>query len=134
MKIAIVTAIRFLAVTVLYFISFAVVSGALLANVSPQPAPEEAGATLLVLFVISLINAAVWSYVILRAGWTGWKLVLAIAFVFYGVTTLMPQIETAFFITSLPPGMLPRGFAQKVVVGIEGLAPEEQHVYSTPLP
>ena len=110
MKIVIVTTIRLLAVTILYFSTFAVVSGALLANVSPQPAPAEAGAALLALFVISLINAAVWSYVILRAGWTGWKLILTVCFVFYGVGTLMPQIETAFFITSLPPGMLRRLF------------------------
>ena len=116
MKVAIVTIIRLLAVTILYFSSFAVVSGALLANVSPQPAPNEAGAALLSLLVISLINAAVWSYVILRAGWTGWKLVLAIAFVFYGVTTLMPQIETAFFITSLPPGILPRLFIAGAII------------------
>jgi hypothetical protein len=109
-KVAVLTTIRLLAVAILYFSSFAVVSGALLANVSPQPAPEEAGAALLALFVISLINAAVWSYVILRAGWTGWKLILAIFLVFFGVSTLMPQIETAFFITSLPPGMLSRLF------------------------
>jgi hypothetical protein len=115
-KVAIVTIIRLLAVTILYFSSFAVVSGALLANVSPQPAPNDAGAALLALLVISLINAAVWSYVILRAEWTGWKLVLAIAFVFYGVTTLMPQIETAFFITSLPPGMLPRLFIAGAII------------------
>ena len=110
MKVAIVTTIRLLAVTILYFGSFAVVSGALLANVSPQPAPEEAGKALLALLVISLINTAVWNYVILRAAWTRWKLILAIFFVFFGVSTLMPQIETAFFITSLPQGMLPRLF------------------------
>jgi hypothetical protein len=109
-KTAILTATRFLAVTILYFGTFAVVSGALLANVSPQPAPAEAGTTLLALFVVSLVNAAVLSYVILRSRWTGWKLVVAIFFVFYGVGTLMPQIETAFFITSLPPGMLTRLF------------------------
>jgi len=28
----------------------------------------------------------------------------------------------------------PTRFALKVVIGIEGLAPEEQHVYSTPAP
>ena len=116
MKIAIVTTIRLLAVTILYFSTFAVVSGALLANVSPPPAPEEAGAALLALLVISLINAAVWSYVILRAGWTGWKLVLTIFLVFYGVTTLMPQIETAFFITGLPPGMLSRLFIAGAII------------------
>lgn len=118
MKVAIVTTIRLLAVTILYFSIFAVVSGALLANVSPQPAPDEAGAALLALFVVSLINAAVWSYVILRAGWTGWKLVLTILLVFYGVTTLMPQIETAFFITSLPPGMLARLFIAGAIMAV----------------
>ena len=116
MKIAIVTTIRLLAVTIVYLSVFAVVSGALLANVSPQPAPEEAGAVLLSLFVVSLINAAVWSYVIFRAGWSGWKLILAISFVFFGVTTLMPQIETAFFITSLPAGMLPRLFIAGAII------------------
>ena len=116
MKVAIVTTIRLLAVTILYFSSFAVVSGALLANVSPQPAPEEAGAVLLTLLVVSLINAAVWSYVILRAGWTGWKLILTIFLVFFGVTTLMPQIETAFFITTLPPGMLSRLFIAGAII------------------
>jgi len=115
-KTAIVTTVRLLAVTILYFSTFAVVSGALLANVSPQPESEEAGAALLALLVISLINAAVWSYVILRAGWTGWKLILTIFLVFYGVTTLMPQIETAFFITSLPPGMLPRLFIAGAII------------------
>jgi len=115
-KTAIVTTVRLLAVTILYFSTFAVVSGALLANVSPQPESEEAGAALLALLVISLINAAVWSYVMLRAGWTGWKLILTIFLVFYGVTTLMPQIETAFFITSLPPGMLPRLFIAGAII------------------
>jgi hypothetical protein len=109
-KATIVTALRFLAVTILYFSSFAVVSGALLANAAGPPAPEDAGTTLSALFVVSLINAAVLSYVILRSRWAGWKLVLTIFFVCYGVNTLMPQIETAFFITSLPTGMLPRLF------------------------
>ena len=116
MKVAIVTTIRVLAVTILYFSSFAVVSGALLANVLPPPAPEEAGPALRALLVVSLINAAVWSYVILRARWTGGKLILAIFFVFFGVTTLMPQIETAFFITSLPPGMVPRLFIAGAII------------------
>ena len=116
MKVAIVTTIRLLAVTVLYFISFAVVSGALLAHVAPQPAPDEAGAAVKALFIVSLLNAAVWTYVILRARWTSWRLILTIFLLFYGVTTLMPQIETAFFITSLPPGMLPRLFIAGAII------------------
>jgi hypothetical protein len=37
-------------------------------------------------------------------------------FVLYGVGTLMPQIETAFFITTLPPGMLPRLFLAGAII------------------
>jgi hypothetical protein len=112
----IVTAIRFFAVTILYFGSFAVVSGALLSTTAEQPTPAEAGATLAALLVVSLVNAAVWTYVIRRSRWTGWKLILAVFFVFYGVGTLMPQIETAYFVTRLPPGMLPRLFIAGLIM------------------
>ena len=116
MKILIVTAIRFLAVTILYFGCFAVVSGALLSTAAEQPAPAEASTTLLTFFIVSLINAAVWTYVILRSRWNGWKLILAVFFVFYGVSTLMPQIETAYFVRGLPPGMLPRLFLAGLII------------------
>ena len=116
MKVSIITAIRFLAVTILYFGSFAVVSGALLSTATEQPSPAETSATLLPLLVVSLINAAVWTYVILRSRWAGWKLVLAVFFVFFGVSTVMPQIETAYFITRLPSGMLPRLFLAGMIV------------------
>ena len=33
---------------------------------------------------------------------------MTVFLVLYGVDTLMPQIETAYFVTRLPPGMLPR--------------------------
>jgi len=111
-----VTAIRFLAVTILYFGSFVVVSGALLSTTPQEDAPTDAGATLIALLVVSLINAAVWTYVIRRSGWAGWKLVLAVFVVFYGANTLMPQIETAYFVTRLPPGMLPRLFLAGLII------------------
>ena len=114
MKTFIVTAIRLVAVTILYFVCFAVVSGALLSNASEQQGDPKA--TLLALFVVSLINAAVWTYVIFRSHWTGWKLILAVFFIFFGVSTLMPQIESAYFITRLPPGLLPRLFLAGVII------------------
>ena len=116
MKSSILTAIRFLAVTILYFGSFVVVSGALLSTSPQEGAPADAGATLIALLVVSLINAAVWTYVIRRSSWTGWKLVLTVFVVFYGANTLMPQIETAYFVTRLPPGMLPRLFLAGLII------------------
>ena len=116
MKAFIVTAIRFLAVSILYFSTFAVVSGALLSNASEQNATADAGATLLALLLVSLINAAVWTYLIRRSHWTGWKLILTVFLLFFGVSTLMPQIETAYFITRLPAGLLPRLFIAGLII------------------
>jgi hypothetical protein len=113
-KLSIVTAIRVFAVTILYLVCFAAVSGALLSNASEQHGDSKA--TLLALLVVSLINAAVWTYLIRRSQWTGWKLILAVFFLFFGVGTLMPQIETAYFITRLPPGLLPRLFLAGLII------------------
>src|SRR5688500_14784351 len=109
MKATLVIAVRLVALAVLYFICYAAVSAALLPPSPEQPAPE-AGVTLAALLAVSFLNTAVLAYVILRSRWAGWKLILVIFFVFYGVVTVMPQIETAFFVTRLPPGMLPRLF------------------------
>ena len=116
MKVAILTAIRFVAVALVYFVCFVVVSGALLSTAQQQTAPADAAGTLLALLAMSLITAAVWTYVVRRSRWSGWKLILAVFFVSYGVSTLMPQIETAYFVTTLPPGMLPRLFIAGLII------------------
>ena len=110
------TVIRFVAVTFVYFVCFAVVSGALLAPAAETSSASEAGAALGALLLVSLINAAVWTYVILRSRWAGWKLILTVFLLFYGVSTFMPQIETAYFISRLPPGMLPRLFLAGLIM------------------
>ena len=116
MKTAITTTVRILALTLVYFVCFIVVSGALLSTTTEQPAPAEAAASLLALLFMSLVYAAVWTYVIRRSRWSGWKLVLSVFFVLYGAGTLMPQIETAYFVTRLPPGMLPRLFIAGFII------------------
>jgi len=116
MKSSLKILIRVLVLSVVYFICFAAVSGALLQSANPQPSPDQAAAALAALVVISLLNSLVLSYVILRSRWSGWKLIFAIFFVFYGVVTVMSQIETAFFVTSLPPGMLPRLFLSGAII------------------
>jgi hypothetical protein len=115
-KIVLKTAFQILALALVYFVCFVVVSGALLSTTTDQPTPSEAGAALLAILVVSLIQAAVWTYAISRSRWTGWKLVLTVFFVTYGVATLMPQIETAYFVTRLPPGLLPRLFIAGLII------------------
>jgi hypothetical protein len=116
MKATLVIAIRLVALTVLYFICFAAVSAAMLPTPSEQPAPAQADATLAALLAVSFLITAVLSYVIIRSRRAGWELILTTFFVLYGVTTVMPQIETAFFVTRLPPGMLPRLFLAGAVI------------------
>ncbi len=116
MKAKLIVAIRLAILTVLYFLCFAFVSGALLRVASEQPTPTDAGGTLIALFAVSFLNTAVLAYVILRSRWAGWKLVLAIFVVFYGVNTVMSQIETAYFLTRLPPGLLPRLFLAGAII------------------
>lgn len=116
MKATLLFAVRLVALTLLYFICFAVVSGALLGTSTEPSPPVQASVTLVALLVVSLLNTLVLSFIILRSRWTGWKLILALFFVFYGVTTVMSQIETAFFVTRLPAGMLPRLFLSGAIV------------------
>jgi hypothetical protein len=58
------------------------------------------------LLLVSLLQAAVLSYPILRSRWTGWRLVGAIFLVFYGVTTLMVAIEGVYLPDELPPHLV----------------------------
>jgi hypothetical protein len=116
MKAAVIIAIRLVVLTFIYFICFAAVSAALLPATSEQPGSGHADSALAALLAVSLLNTLVLGYLILRSRWSGWKLMLAIFFVFYGVVTVMPQIETAFFVTGLPPGMLPRLFLSGAII------------------
>src|SRR5260370_39852052 len=113
MKSTVMIAFRRVALTVFYFISFTAISAALLPSPSEQPAQVQAGAALAALLAVSLLNTLVLGYVVLRSRWTGWKLVLTIFFVFYGVMTVMSQVDTAFFVTRLPPGRLTRLFLSR---------------------
>jgi hypothetical protein len=116
MRATVLIAIRLLVLSFSYFICFAAVSAALLPSIPEQPASSPSGSALVALLTVSLLNTLVLGYLILRSRWAGWKLILAIFFVLYGVTTVMPQIETAFFVTRLPPGMLPRLFLSGAII------------------
>lgn len=118
MKAAFLIAIRLVALSVVYFISFALVSAVLLSSPSEPPTADQGGGAIEALLAISVLNSAVLTYVILRSRWAGWKLILTIFLVLYGVTTVMPQIETAFFVTRLPAGMLTRLFLAGAIIAL----------------
>ncbi len=99
---------KILALTVIQFICFAVASA--IAIPSTAAAPEDQSTAAAALFAVCLLNTAVLAYLILRSRWSGWRLTATVFLLLYGVTTVMSQIESAFFLTRLPEGMLPRLF------------------------
>jgi hypothetical protein len=75
-----------------------------------QPS-AEGGSAATSLIAVCILDTIVLAYLILRSRWSGWRLMLAIFFIFYGVATFMPQIESAVFLTTqLPAGVVPRLF------------------------
>lgn len=106
---------RVIALTILLFACYAV-AGTLVRLPPPAQPTEAASPSAATLLAVCFLNAAVMTYVILRSRWAGWRLVATVFLVFYGVTTFMGQIESAVFITRLPPGALPRLFLMGALV------------------
>jgi hypothetical protein len=115
MKWLLLMCLKLLAVSVVYLISFIIASSLLL---PPVAAAASAGATFAALFLSSLLISAVISWLILRSRWSGWRLIAALSLSFYGVHTLISQIETAAFpavAQRMPPGMLSGLFAMGIL-------------------
>ena len=106
--------LRVIALTLILFTCF-VLAGGVIPRQGTSPSPGQAGAAA-VLLAVCLLNTLVLTYIILRSRWAGWRLIAAVFFVFYGVMTFMPQIESAAFITRLPSGLLPRLFLMGALI------------------
>jgi hypothetical protein len=115
MKTAAFVVLRVIALTIILFVSFAVAGGAV-GFAGDSHASEQTGASTLLLLAVCLLQVMVMTHLILRSRWAGWRLVAAVFFIFYGVTTFMPQIESAVFLTRLPPGTLPRLFLMGALI------------------
>ena len=107
-------AIRVIALTVVLFLCFAL--AAALVRLPGSQTSDQGGAAALRLLTVCFLQAAVMSYLILRSRWTGWLLVAAVFFVFYGVMTLMPQSDSIVFLTRLPAGTLPKLFLMGALI------------------
>jgi hypothetical protein len=115
MKTAALIVLRVIALTIILFVCFAVAGGVVGFAGSAQ-ASEQTGASTLLLLAVCLLQVMVMTHLILRSRWTGWRLVAATFFIFYGVTTFMPQIESAVFLTHLPRGTVPRLFLMGALI------------------
>ena len=110
------TLTRILALTIVLFLCFALGSAIAMRGVT-QPS-QSGGSAALTLLLVCFLQAAGIAYLILRSRWTGWRLIAAVFVVYYGVTTFMPQIESAVFLTRLPAGVLPRLFLMGLLIAI----------------
>jgi len=107
MKSLVKLVLRILTLIALYFVVFSAVSAILISTTQPPTANNELS-VVTALLIVSLLNTMVLSYVILRSRASGWRLFASVFIVFFGVATFMSQIETAIFVTWLPPGLLLR--------------------------
>jgi len=110
---------RILLLVIVYFVCFSVLAGLMMPSAGPL-SPAESAVILQVSLLLCLLNSVVIAYLVLGSRWSGWKLAGALAFVLFGVVTVMPQIETLVFVRNLPQGFLPRlvafGFVFAVVI------------------
>jgi len=110
MKPKLILFLKFLALVVLYFVLFAVISATTLPRLQQSPSDYEPLSALFALVLMSVLNTALLTYITVRSRWSGWKLIVTLAVVFFGVATVMPQMETAVFVRTLPQGFLSRLF------------------------
>ncbi len=78
------------------FVSFAV-AGAIFSAGGASQAPEEASRQAMAALGVSLVNALVLAYPIVRSRWHGLKLIGVVVLLEFGIETFMSQIETLFF-------------------------------------
>lgn len=103
----------------LCFMVASIVSGVSTPPADAEPAPSDVGASMFPLVVFSLLVTVVFTYIILRSRWTGWKLVGAIFIAFFGLMTVLAQIESAIYLTHiLQPGMVQKFFLMGAVVAV----------------
>jgi hypothetical protein len=87
------------------------------AGIGSGSPPVDFGSALVILLLVSLVQASILSYLILRSRWSGWKLVGAIFLAFYGSMTVVAQIESIVFLPrQLPAGMISKLFVMGAIV------------------
>ncbi|MFQ6001763.1 MAG: hypothetical protein ACE5LG_08875 [Anaerolineae bacterium] len=119
-KMIIILGLKVIALTIILFLCFmvaSIVSGVSTLPAGAEPPPVDAGSTVLSLLVVSLLETTVLTYIILRSRWTGWKLVGAVFVAFYGLNTVVAQIESVVYLPhQLPPGMIPKLFVMGAIM------------------
>lgn len=94
-------ALKTAAIAVVMLITMVLVSGLVLPPDANETDSQEAGGVMIRLFVVCAVNALILALVVTQSRWRGLPLVLGLMFAFYGVQTLIGQIEAIVFLTPL---------------------------------
>ena len=97
MRKPIVNLLRVVGLTLIHLFLFVIIAGIL--SGSEAATEQEAGEALGGLLLAFVLETAVLSTLIWQARWSGWRLASAIFVLFYGVKTVMSQMETAVFLS-----------------------------------
>ena len=112
--------IKVIALTIILVICFivaSILSGVTTSSTGPETQSVDPGMVLLTLLVASLLQTTVLAYLILRSRWSGWKLIGAVFLAFYGLNTIVAQIESVVYLPfQLPPGMVSKLFIMGAIV------------------
>jgi hypothetical protein len=92
-------ALKIVTLAILFFIALTVGNMIFITPALPPVtlSPDQAAAALTGTLIIALVDTLIVTLIVLRSRWRGWRLALGVAFSLYGVTTVMAQIETAWF-------------------------------------
>lgn len=92
---------RFTALLLLFYVFF--IGGSLAVSGLLPDSPSEPGLLPndLGMLVLGISNTLLAIGLILSSRWHGWKLVLTLAFAYYGAATFLPQIETWYFLSEV---------------------------------
>lgn len=116
-KTIVMLVVKVLVLTFLLFVSLSI--GGMAVGLGDSGQTADTMSTLVPTLIMCFMDTVVLSYPILRSRWSGWRLVLTIFFVFYGVMTFMSQIETVvflqYFTDIIPAEMIPGLFIQGAI-------------------
>jgi len=105
--------LRFILLYLLFIVSFIIGSMAVV-GAMPDQATSEPGLVSAAsgVLIVALANLLVIAALILTSRWRGWQLAVNLALAYYGAVTVLPQIETWYFLSSITvgPQLLPRLF------------------------
>lgn len=108
--------LKVIALIIIMFFSFSVAGS--VSGLQAEPA-EEAGALLLPLLIVCFLNTAALTYPIVRSRWSGLRLMAVVFVVFCGVTTILSQIEAAYFMPNIiPAGEIPKLFLIGAIIAL----------------